>query len=367
MKQFITILLLATAVRAEVKPIMQEFYKITNQLQPYILDKNSFMQSSNEKEIAQALAEFSRNTKLLKKDKMAQNDDMKFRAKLLAGGLDEAEESFKTGFKEYSYWVLKASYNNCFSCHTQKGLASSQYTFDNLNSSDSYSKAEFLFIVRNYIVAIPQFADLLSHYPENKATVENIEAAAQKMLFYAIRVSREDSTTIALFDRVLKNPGLPSSLRNDILAWKNYLNIRKYRIDEDQVITNEKMLERFMKTRKNLYVNVQYSNQRAAVDLDTTHFLFKLLEKSSDNSLKPAILYWLSTIEKDYRLGMYDQTADNYLKECIEKYSSAKIAKKCFTLYKEIIVNSYTGSRGTVLPNSVAKQLETYQKIVNQK
>ncbi|MBY0555443.1 hypothetical protein K2P97_13000 [bacterium] len=367
MKYLFFILIAACNTQAEVKPLMQEFYSLTDKLQPYIIDKKSFMDSKNEKEIAKALSEFNQNTKKLKKDKMTQTDDMKFRAKLLTEGLDEADTAFKDGFKDYSYWALKSTLNNCYSCHTQKGLTPTAYKFSETNTHDSYSKAEFLFIVRNYAESIPLFENLLTGYPVNKSSVENIESSAQKLLFYSIRVSRDDIKTIEMFNRILKNKELPSGLRSDFLAWRRYLNIRKYRVSDDLSITDEKSLTAFMNNREKISEEYKYNNQRAAADMDTTHFLFQLMEKSDSKKIKPSILYWLASIERYYRISMFDQTADNYLKECIEKYSSHKIAKKCLTLYKEIQTLSYTGSRGTDLPKSVIKQFELYESMVNKK
>lgn len=367
MKHIFFVLLAASFAQAEVKPLMQEFFSLTDKLQPYIIDKASFMDSKNEKEIAKALADFNQKTKKLKTDKMTQSDDMKFRAKLLTEGLDEADTAFKTGFKDYSYWALKATLNNCYSCHTQKGLDTTHYTFKTNNSTDTYSKAEFLFIVRNYAEAIPLFEGLLINYPSNKSSVEDIESSAQKILFYSVRVSRNDSVTVEMFNRILKNKDLPSGLRNDIVAWRKYLNLRKYRINEDQVIDSEKSLAEFMAGREKISEEYRFTHQRAAADMDTTHFLFQLLEKSTSKQLRPSILYWLADIERDYRISMFDQTADNYLKECIEKHSAQKIAKKCFALYKEIQIMSYTGSRGTDLPKSVSRQLDAYEAMVNKK
>lgn len=366
MKQLILILVTALNTQAEVKPLMQEFYSLTEKLQPYIIDKKSFMDAKNEKEIAKVLSDFNQNTKKLKKDKMSQTDDMKFRAKLLTEGLDEADNAFKDGFKDYSYWALKSTLNNCYSCHTQKGLSPTSYKFKEVNT-DNYSKAEFLFIIRNYTEAIPLFESILLGYPNNKSSVENIESAAQKLLFYSIRVTRDDVTTVGMFNRILKNPELPLSLRSDILAWRKYLNLRKYRINDDLNIATEKDLNSFMNAREKISEDYRFSNQRAAADMDTTHYLFQLIEKAESKKIKPALLYWLASIERNYRMSMFDQTADNYLKECIEKYSDQKIAKKCFSLYKEMQVMSYTGSRGTDLPKSVIKQLEDYEKMVNKK
>lgn len=367
MKYIFFVLMAAYNTQAEVKPLMQEFYNLTDKLQPYIIDKKSFMDSKNEKEISKALSEFNQNTKKLKKDKMTQTDDMKFRAKLLTEGLDEADTAFKDGFKDYSYWVLKSSLYNCYSCHTQKGLGATAYKFKETDTADVYSKAEFLFIVRNYAESIPLFEILLTGYPGNKSSVEDIESSAQKLLFYSIRVSRDDATTIEMFNRILKNKELPSGLRSDFLAWRRYLNVRKYRVSEELSITDEKSLTTFMNSREKISEEYKNNNQRAAADMDTTHFLFQLMEKPNSKKIRPSILYWLASVERYYRISMFDQTADNYLKECIEKYTDQKIAKKCYTLYKEIQTLSYTGSRGTDLPKSVLKQLDTYERLVNKK
>lgn len=367
MKYILFVLLAASQATAEVKPLMQDFFVLTDQLRPFIINQETFLDSQNEKEIAKALEDFNQKTIKLKTSKMTQSDDMKFRAKLLTEGLTEAHTAFKSGFKDYSYWALKATLNNCSSCHTQKGLVETHYTFKSNSTIDLYSKAEFLFIVRNYAEALPLFENLLINYPANKSSVEDVESSALKILFYSVRVSRNNSATLEMFSRILKNEGLPAGLRNDIMAWRKYLNHKRYRVNEAQVIGSEKDLTEFMNSREKISEAYRFTQQRAAADMDTTYFLFRLLEKPDSKQLRPNLLYWLAKVERDYRISMFDQTSDNYLKECIEKYSTHKIAKKCLSLYKEFQVMSYTGSRGTDLPKSVSSQLEAYEALVNKK
>jgi len=352
---------------SQVKPHMQDFYKITNKIRPYLINKAQYLNSQNEKEIAQYLTEFNEKVDKLKKEKMSESDDMKYRAQQLSEGLNEAEKSFKDGFKDYSYWVLKSSMNNCFACHTQKNLSGTEYKFSQSSSADPYSEAEFLFIVRNYSESIALFESFIVKYPDNKISVENLENSLQKILYYYVRVLREDQKTLATFEVLLKNQKLPATVRNDILAWKKYLNVKKYRLIEEKSLTTAKSLKDFISERDNIASHYKLSNQRYIVDLETSYYLFQLLEKSTDIKLKPWILYWLAYQEKDYRLTMFDLSAEQYLKECIEKYTNHKAAKKCFALYKEITINSYTGSRGTSLPKSVADQLTKYEKMVHKK
>ena len=367
MKFILSVLLISQLASAEIKPLMKEFYSLTDELTPYMIDRSKFMDESNSQKISSLLTDFNQKTKLLKKDKMAQDEDMKFKAKLLAEGLDEAEKSFNSGYKDYSFWVLKASLNNCFSCHTQKSLDDTNYNWSKHFSNDLYAKAEFLFIVRNYSEATPLFEKILAEYPDNKVSIENLESASQKLLYFYMGVSRDDAKALSSFDRVLKNKKLPSSLHNELLAWKKYLNEKKQQISGNLKINSVQSLDSFAKARTKIGDTYKFPGQRAIVDLDTTHYLYQLLEKSKGSDLIPVILYWLAFIEKDYRLSMFDLSAENYLKECMEKYSAQSIAKKCFGLFKEIQVSSYTGSRGTDVPKSVTDQLNSYDALVNPK
>lgn len=351
----------------QVKPHMQEFYKLTNQLRPFLVNKSAYMDDKNKKEISHTLTEFNDKVKKLKKNKMTETDDMKYRAQQLAEGLDEAEKTFNDGFKDYSYWVLKSTMNNCYACHTQKSLSGTEYKFTKTPSSDIFSEAEFLFIVRNYTESVNLFEDIVMNYPKNKVSVENLESSLQKLLYFYVRVQRDDRKSLLIFERFLKNKDLPKSVRNDILAWKKYLTVKKYRLHDDSEVNSEKTLQDFVKERENIANHYKFSNQRYIVDLETSYYLYQLIEKNKDAALKPWLLYWLAYQEKDYRLNMFDITAEQYLKECIEKYSSHKAAKKCFGLYKEMIIDSYTGSRGTDVPKSVSDQLNQYEKMVNKK
>jgi hypothetical protein len=73
-------------------------------------------------------------------------------------------------------------------------------------------------------------------------------------------------------------------------------------------------------------------------------------------------LYWLAFQEKDYRLNMFDQSTDYYLKECMQKHTKSLAAKLCFELYKEITLDAYTGSRGVDVPKNILQEIESYQK-----
>ena len=146
--------------------------------------------------------------------------------------------------------------------------------------------------------------------------------------------------------------------QKDLVSSKSVKNIK---------IDSADQLEEFMQSRGEIASHYKLSNQRSIADLDTTHFLYQLLERPASQKFRPWVLYWLASVEKNYRLSMFDMSAENFLTECIEKYSTDKAAKKCLASYKEMQEQSFTGSRGTELPKDIVKKISKYEALVNGK
>lgn len=351
----------------QVKPYMQTFYSLVERVQGFVYEKAEYFNKKNEKEIAAVLKQFNETLKNFKKEKISHNDDMKFRLAQMSEGLTEAELTFKEGSKDYSYWMLKSSLVNCYSCHTQKSLGGTHYQPKSSKKQTSFSRAEFLYMVRNYEDSLPLFEKIVTGYPKNGASTEELESALQRLLYYAVRVSKDDAETLRLFERLLKNSELLPTVKNDILAWRKYLTVKKYGLSEAPTLDSGAALKQYVEERDHLAGSYRLSSQRYIIDLETTQKLYDLLASSQDASIKPWILYWIAYQEKDYRFTMFDLSVENYLKECIERYSTHPAAKKCFTFYKEMQRDSFTGSSGTNIPASVQRQIDAYENLINKK
>lgn len=362
------ILSLTPTLQSEVQPKMQQLYKLTDKIHIYVFDKNEFLKKSNSAEIEKTLADFKIAVANLKKEKATEEDDMKFRVRQLEEGLNEAEQAFKENSKQYSYWALRSTLSNCYNCHTQKALSTTHYSSSSLKSkwTPSFQQAEFLFLVRNYDEAIPLYEKIVKEYPK-KTSGEQLEAALQKLLFYSVRVRKNDSETLAMIERLLLNLSLPVFDKSSVMGWKKYLNVKKYGLAETTKLETAESIESYVASRNNLAGNYKFANQRYIIDLETTQALFELLESSKNESLRPWLLYWLAYQERDYRQSMFDMSSEYYLKECVERYSKYPAARKCLALYKEMQTDSFTGSRGTEIPESINKIIRSYENLVNGK
>ncbi len=349
-------------VKPEVRPQMQQFFLLTQEIHGYLVNKAEYLDAKNEENIRKTLGSFVKSAEEFKKSKMSQSEDMKFQAQQISESLREAEESFKEGSKDYSFWALKSALNNCYNCHTQKSLSETDYKFEGKQGSE-LTQADYLFLVRNYSEAIPLYKKLVLEFPKNKITSEQMTELLEKYLYFLVRVQRDDSKSSQMLTDLLKNKKLLAADQKKISAWKNYLSLKKYRIVEDLEIKDQKSLESWIADREGIAKHYSYAGQRIIVDLETSHFLFKLLEEGTEKALRPWILYWLAEIERNYRLSLFDSTSERYLKECMVKFSKSSASKKCFQLYKEIKTISFTGSRGTDLPKSVEEQLKKYEDL----
>ncbi|MGZ3725924.1 MAG: hypothetical protein ACXWQQ_08985 [Pseudobdellovibrio sp.] len=365
-KLIVFLVLFSQIAHAELRPEMQNLYKLVDKMQSYIFDKKEFLNQKNDKEIAENLRQFNETVTRIKEEKLANDDDMKFHMQQLREGLAEVEQAFRDNFKDYSYWQLKSTLNNCFSCHTQKSLAGTRYKMSAAKKVAPFIQADFLFLVRNYEESIPLFEKLIADYPSSLSTDE-LDTALQKILYYSVRVKKNEIESIDLLDRLLKNKKLPEAVKRDISSWRTYLTLKKYGVFEEPQFTSATAIEDYITERNNLAARYRLGNQRLVIDLETNQHLYDLLEKSLDKNLRPWILYWLAYQEKDYRQNMFDMSVEYYLKECIEKYSSQPAAKRCLGLYKEIQIESFTGTRGTEIPGSVQATLNKYEKLVNGK
>lgn len=348
-----------------VRPHMQDFFDSISKLQNYIVNKSDYLSDKNADQVLVLIGHFKDKTIALKKEKFAQSADMKFRAHQLAEGLNEAFETYKDGFRDYSYWVLKSNLNQCFACHTQKGLEKTQFKLESTSQAASFSQAEFLFLVRNYDQALPHYKQIIQTYPQNKESVESLETSLQKVLYYYVRVLRDDAQTEKVFEQLSQNKSLPEYIHHSLSAWKNYLKVKKYRVVEDVQVKDVQSLEKFVKERENVASHYTFSRQRTIVDLETSQVLFKLLEKNENKKLKPWLLYYLAMTESGYRTTMFDSTPELYLKECIENHTKSKAAPRCLELYKQMKKEAYTGSRGTDIPKNVQEQIKKYESMIS--
>ena len=363
---FVFAFLCLSLVQAEVKTNMDYFYVYLNDLQPFLKNKTKFTNEKSQPKVEILLQQMSDNVKDLKSKKMAQSDDMRFRIQVLSEGLNEAAQTYKDGFRDYAFWMTKSSLNNCYSCHTEKGLPATNFKFSSFGQSSAFEKADFLFMIRNYDDSTKTFTKLVMGYPKNQTSLDELMTAVRKVAYYNLRVTRDDVALLKSINEFLKNKELPIFMTRDLSQWKKYLEIKKYRIlPESKTITDVKSLNEFLTERNQIAEHFGSGQERFVVDQETLYFLHKTLSQSLDQELKTIVFYWISKTQNAYRDSMFDNSAEIYLTECVRMTTVHDTAKKCSEEFKEQKLESFDTRQVTELPNLIRKQIDDMDRKVN--
>lgn len=323
---------------AQIKPKMAQFEVLMKQLSPYLLNEKEYADPANQKKIEKILQEINLNIDHLQTDPSVMNSNYKFRFRVLSEGFKDVQESFKNRFLDYSYWNLKSQLYQCSSCHTEKQLTDRWYSFDLLNNSDLFAQADFQFMLRGYEAAVKKYEKLISEYPKNKLSENNLNHAIKKVGYYYIRILKDDEKTLASFKKINQNVNLPTYLTHHLAKWIEYFNIKKFRmLPEKADDQSYAKLQEFIDDRTKIAAHFGVGDDQFPIDQETLIYLHRVLDQNQKPELLPWLYLWIGKIQNNYKESLFDNTGELFLKECFEKYAKSKAAKLCKTEYKSII------------------------------
>ena len=184
---------------------------------------------------------------------------------------------------------------------------------------------------------------------------------------------------ITIYVQIYFRPDEASKLLNNLRKYKHHTKFTKKTLDE--WLAGIKELKRNPNTQEpvkdfnKLKVQVhkilgdlhepgsaQFPNKKERIArLWLRGSLYHYLNIRPHKDEVPQILYWLAIVDRSVNFSIYYSLADMYLKECILSYSRHPFARKCFEEYKENIILSYSGSRGTDIPEDIQQELKALQ------
>jgi len=357
---------------AEVKPLMHQMYNEIFILKPYLVSEEAFNNPKNAEKIDKSLKKMIDISKSINHEMKIKRSGFEVSGKVLAQQLNEAEQIFKAGNKDYALWMLKSTLSVCMNCHTQVPSVSTQFSTLNQGHilTNPFEEAEFLFVIRNFDEAMKLYQQALDGYPKNTVTVDSLEKALGRQLFYYVRVKRSMEELAKVLEADMKNPELPKSLRKKMEGLK--VAALKMKGEPYPTFTRkqEAGLRKYVETtlKEELAGRFSFDNPlRELQYLKVSSVLYEHLEKNPDSQLKPDILYWLSFCEARYSYKLSYSMPELYLKQCVLEFPQNPVAKKCLAEYQELVTMSYTGTSGTHIPSEVAKELKSLQDLIKHK
>ena len=275
--------------------------------------------------------------------------------------LTDAMIALKYNNSNHARNILKEFVSICSSCHTQdsklrtlfSGVDRNQFTTD-------LQFAEFNYMTRNYDTAIEYY---------NKHLSSGVDIPESEIMTVMKRILTIDTQ---VYNR-------PKDALKQLTNLQDYKQHTKYSARNlEEWIAGLKELEKQQASKVSdvtmeqlkVYVDkilgplqepgsAEFPTKKEKVArVWLRGILYHYLNKQPPREEIPVILYWLAIIDRTINYSFYYSLADMYLKECMLQYTSHPYAQKCYDEYEAYIAFSYSGSRGTDIPEDIAQELK---------
>lgn len=354
----------------QTKETMNKFLQEFTALKKFYASEAEFVDPKNQEEISRRLKNFASLAKQTRHDAMLNHPNFKFSRDVLERHLSETERIFRLGNKSYARWQLASTASVCMSCHTQMPTASRNIQdFKSIDSMKSlFEQAEFLFTTHAFDEAIKLYDRVIDDYPQNKAELQHVESSLERQLAYFSRVTRDPKMAIEKFQNHAANKNLPEHIKVKIQSWlKQFGSWDKQKAPDPKKATEDQILKYARKNIETQWTTqmMDPGNPSLVTYLRVSGILYEYLKNNPTTKATPEILYWLSICDRSISNTFFFSLADLYLKECMIRYPSHPMAKKCYKEYEAEMVLGYTGSSGTHLPDEVKEELLNLKKHVD--
>jgi hypothetical protein len=353
-------------------PILQmnKAFNALSDLIPYITDSDKFMQKENESYIKGKITDLQTAFKNAKHDVLIKEDLFAPSYKLINENISDSLIAFKEGKKEYAHWRLKETTSLCMDCHTRmppthpSSFQSGELTIDKTKFDDVYNLGIAQLIVRNYVEAKQSFTRSIQDRIIKKSTF-NIILPFKQLLLIDTKVLKSPENLEKELTRYLDNKEMPVSVKNTLRSWVGRLQAWKTNKYVKAGLQSETDVANFIK--KELVPLKPQPSYEAGRDVDllfASGLLSNYLFENPTSKMAPEIGYWIGWSEKHLKRENFFGSGDLFLKQCIRRYPTNPIAKKCLSEYEESINFEFSGSSGTHIPDDVKKELEDLKSLL---
>jgi hypothetical protein len=338
------------SVRSGMDSLLQAF----KDLQPYLVDQKRFSESENRDDVAALLHTLRSNFHKLESvpSKFQPLPGFKENIGAVAEMLDDSSRRFTEGKTAYAWWRLRKLPSECFACHATYKV-SSHYSNQSViaPSLDPLNKGRFLLATRQFKEAEVAFREVL----KDPAYRFNYDEVLRSLLLLTTRVQRAPKEGIAMFNDILATSNLPEEDVHEVKRWIAQLTEwtkETTRGKQDSVNYGEKLI-----TMGSASSPASAPNDVAL--LRGTAILHEQLEAGTLKAAeRPRALYLLGFAYLQVPLFFAEDWAEIYLERCINEFPGSEDAKRSYRVYRDHVLDDYTGTGGTSLPDDIKLHLE---------
>lgn len=353
---------------------MNKAFSSLGELLPYLTDENKFKDKKNEEAILQHIKEIDQAFKVAKHGDLLKKDIFAPSLALIRENISNSREAFLKGKKDYAHWRMKEITTQCLDCHARLPSthpSSFQEGFQFIDSKkipEAYNLGITYLIVRQYPEAKTAFTRKIDE-SFLKSEFKEIMPSLKQLLMIHTKIMKEPEQMLTLVKHYETKKGFSQDDLEQMKSWKERLAVWKDNpATKNHLDTESETSEFISKSVKPLFSKDDLYLGKFDVDLlMVSGLLSNYLFENPESKIAPEVLYWIALSEKYLKREEFFGTGDLLLKECVRRYSTSPVAKKCFQEYQDSMEFEFTGSGGTQIPLEVKKELEELQKLLNKR
>lgn len=368
----LSILMIGPAFAGPVLQMNRAFGALSD-LIPFINNREAFTEKKYEKVIDSKIVELQAAFKNAKHEPLLKEDLFAPSYAVINENIANSYEAFKAGKKDYAHWRLKEITNNCLDCHTRlptshpSSFQNGELIIDKSKFDNLYNLGIAQLIVRRYVDAKTSFIQTIDDSIIKK-DFQNIMLPFKQLLLVETKVLKNPENLISTLNTYARKKEIPEDVRKNLGEWAKRLQHWKGTSTLNSGLTSEKKVTDFInQSLQPLKKQPSLSDGNDVDLLFASGLLSNYLFENPTSSKAPEISYWLGWAEKHLKRENFFGSGDRFLKQCVKRYPSNPIAKRCLEEYRESVEFEFTGSSGTNIPEDIEKELDELAKLIKSK
>lgn len=325
--------------------------------------EKEFSDAKNSDEIKMLMASVVRSAQITHKNEKLASGNYIISNDALIEHLQRNEKIFLTGDKNFSRWMVKSTQFVCMSCHTQFPSYGKKFELSKEQKSlfSDFEQAEFLFASRDYVEALKLYEKILGNSQKYEAM--DVERSAERIVTYYSRLLRDFQSGLAKLQKIEKEFKAPEYLKAKLKVWIDQFIFLSTLAKFDPKTSSEKQIIDLIEKMKEP-VRFKDADNLFAVNQYVAGLLYEYLNSHPATEVTPKIMFELAILDSLLDQNFFFSLGDLYLRNCIVRFPKSKVARQCYTELEERTILSFTGSRGTSVPDDVKSDLKRLKKLL---
>jgi hypothetical protein len=336
------------------------------QLRVFARTEKEFLDPKNGTEISKLLADLVKSAVVIHKKNEFKKENYAISSDAMIDHLKRTQKFFNSDQKKFARWMTTSAQFVCMSCHTQFPTYGKKMDLSAEQKSmfSDFEQAEFLFASHDFNNAIVIYKKILKNSLKYDRMV--VEKSTERLVVYYSRLQRDFSSAVAFLKEIENDKSTPAFLKQQAIDLQKQYKFISTQPSLDPKANSEQQVLDFALNLKNPK-GLNYAGPLFAINQYVAGVLYEYLNSHPVTDETPKILLELAIRDDLLDENFFFSLADIYLRECIVRFPSSKTAELCYSELHERTLASFTGSRGTVVPDDVLADLKKLKKLIKTK